>query len=114
MEKLKPTKSSDYNIFVSHGAVSGVKIFSMNEFNELIIPVKILAKNFDYVALGHYHKFTKLADNAYYSGSTEKFTFTDAIDKKGFIEFNLIDDRLKIKFISDFNSSLSIKLFIFI
>lgn len=99
IKKLKPKKSSDFNIFVSHGAISGIKEFSMNEFNELIIPVKILAKNFDYIALGHYHKFTKLADNAFYSGSTEKFTFTDASDKKGFIEFKFINDKLEVKFI---------------
>ena len=99
IKKLKPKKSSDYNIFVSHGAISGIKEFSMNEFNELIIPVNVLSKNFDYIALGHYHKFTKLADNAYYSGSTEKFSFSDASDKKGFIEIKLADDNLDVKFI---------------
>jgi len=71
----------------------------MNEFNELIIPVNVLSKNFNYIALGHYHKYTKLADNAYYSGSTEKFSFTDASDKKGFIELNFINGNLDIKFI---------------
>ena len=85
--------AGDYNIFVSHGAISSIKEFRMNEFNELIIPVNVLSKNFDYIALGHYHKFTKLADNAYYSGSTEKFSFTDASDKKGFIEFKFINDK---------------------
>jgi len=99
IKKLKPKKSSDYNIFVSHGAIKGIKEFSMNEFNELIIPVNVLSKNFDYIALGHYHKFTKLADNAYYSGSTEKFSFSDASDKKGFIEIKLVDDNLDVKFI---------------
>ncbi|KYK28917.1 DNA repair exonuclease [Thermoplasmatales archaeon SG8-52-1] len=99
IKKLKPKKSSDYNIFVSHGAISGIKEFSMNEFNELIIPVNVLSKNFNYIALGHYHKYTKLADNAYYSGSTEKFSFTDASDKKGFIELNFINGNLDIKFI---------------
>lgn len=98
IKKIKPNKSSDYNIFVSHGAISGIKEFSMNEFNELIIPVKVLSKNFDYIALGHYHKFTRLADNAFYSGSTEKFSFSDATDKKGFIEFNFVDDKLELKF----------------
>ena len=80
IKKLKPDKPSDYNVFVSHGAVTRIKEFSMNEFNELIIPAKILSKDFDYIALGHYHKFTKLTDNAFYAGSTERFTFTDAPD----------------------------------
>ena len=85
LKKLKPNTSSDYNIFVSHGSVTGVMNFSMNEFNELIIPAKILSRKFDYIALGHFHRYSILADNAYYSGSTESLTFTDANDKKGFI-----------------------------
>ena len=99
LKKIKPDTNSDYNIFVSHGAVSGIKVFSMNEFNELIIPTNTLSKNFDYIALGHFHKFTKLANNAFYSGSTERFTFTDAPDKKGFLEIKLSNGKLKHNFI---------------
>ena len=71
----------------------------MNEFNELVIPTDLISKNFDYIALGHYHKFTKLAKNAFYSGSTERFTFTDANDKKGFIELELKNGKLSHDFI---------------
>ena len=71
----------------------------MNEFNELIINPNDLSKDFDYIALGHYHKYTKLAGNTFYSGSTERFTFTDASDKKGFIELDLSNDKLKTKFV---------------
>jgi exonuclease SbcD len=99
LEKIKPEKNSDFNIFVSHGAVTGLQIFSMNEFNELIIPAKTLSKNFDYISLGHFHKYTKLADNAFYSGSTERFTFIDAPDKKGLIEIELSKNSLKTKFV---------------
>jgi DNA repair exonuclease SbcCD nuclease subunit len=99
LKKLKPDKNADYNIFVAHGAVTGIKIFSMNEFNELIIPTEVISKNFDYIALGHYHRFTKLANNAFYSGSTERFSFTDAPDKKGFLELKFTNERLKHNFI---------------
>jgi len=99
LKKLKLNKDANYNIFVAHGSVTGVKDFFMNEFNELIIPAKILSHNFDYIALGHFHRYTKLADNAFYPGSTERFTFTDAKDKKGFIEFALINGKLTHKFI---------------
>jgi len=99
LKKLEPDPSADYNIFVSHGAVSGIKVFSMNEFNELIIPTETLSKNFDYIALGHFHKFTKLANNAFYSGSTERFTFTDAPDKKGFLLLEFKNGKLKHDFI---------------
>ena len=72
----------------------------MNEFNELFIPAESLSKDFDYIALGHYHKYTKLAENAFYSGSTESFTFTDAGDKKGFLELELNKGRFKPRFIT--------------
>jgi len=99
IKKLKPSSDVDYNILVSHGAVTGIHAFSMNEFNELMIPAKILSKDFDYIALGHYHKYSKLAENAFYSGSTESFTFTDAGDKKGFIELDLSKKGLKYNFV---------------
>jgi DNA repair exonuclease SbcCD nuclease subunit len=99
LEKIKPEKNSDFNIFISHGAVIGIQIFSMNEFNELIIPAKTLSKNFDYIALGHFHKYTQLANNAFYSGSTERFTFIDAPDKKGLVEIELSKNSLRTKFI---------------
>lgn len=99
LKKLKPDQTADYNIFVSHGAVTGIKVFSMNEFNELIIPTQVLSKNFDYIALGHYHRYTKLANNAFYSGSTERFTFIDASDKKGFVELEFSNGKLKQNFI---------------
>ena len=99
LKKLKPNKSADYNIFIIHGSVTGIKEFTMNEFNELIIPTKALGKEFDYIALGHYHRFTKINEKTYYSGSTERFTFIDAPDKKGFIELELKNGKLKTKFV---------------
>jgi len=99
LKKIKPDTKSDYNILVAHGSSTGIKIFSMNEFNELFIPADTISKDFDYVALGHYHKYTKLTKNTFYSGSTESFTFTDAGDKKGFMELELINGVMKHKFI---------------
>jgi len=89
LKKLKTDKSSDYNIVVAHGGVKGIKEFSMNEFNELMVPTQYLKKDFDYIALGHYHKHVKVSDNAFYSGSTECFTFSDAGEQKGFIELDV-------------------------
>ena len=99
LKKLITDKTVDYNIFVSHGSVSGVKEFTMNEFNELIIPTKIFSRDFDYIALGHFHKYTKLAENAFYAGATENLTFADANEKKGFIELTLSKNSLKQSFI---------------
>ena len=99
IKKLKPEKESDYNIFTTHGSVTGVKDYYMNEFNELIIPTKILNNKFDYIALGHFHRFSKLSENTYYSGSTEPLTFADAGDKKGFLEIFLSKEKIKTNFI---------------
>ena len=99
LTELKPDYKSDYNVFIAHGAVTGVKAFSMNEFNELFIPANALSNDFDYIALGHYHKYTKISKNAFYSGSTDNLTFTDAGDQKGFIELELNNKILKTKFI---------------
>lgn len=99
LKKLKPDKKTDLNVFVSHGSVTGVKEFTMNEFNELIIPARVLSRNFNYIALGHFHKYTKLADNAFYSGALESLSFADANEKKGFLELNLTKDKLTSKFV---------------
>ncbi|UCD14062.1 MAG: exonuclease SbcCD subunit D [Thermoplasmatales archaeon] len=86
LKEVDIDSSSDFNIFMAHGAVTGIKEFKMNEFNELFIPTNTFAKNFDYIALGHYHKYTELRKNAFYSGSTENLTFSDIGGKKGFLE----------------------------
>jgi DNA repair exonuclease SbcCD nuclease subunit len=99
LKKVKPDSDADFNIFTSHGSVKGIQVFTMNEFNELMIPTNLLNKNFDYIALGHYHKHTKLAENAFYSGSSENLSFTDAGEKKGFIELQLLKGTLKPAFI---------------
>jgi len=99
LKKIKTNKTADYNLFTAHGSITGIKEFSMNEFNELFIPTNELSKDFDYIALGHYHSYTKINKNAFYSGSTEKLTFTDAPDKKGYIEIELKNKQLKTSFI---------------
>jgi DNA repair exonuclease SbcCD nuclease subunit len=98
MKKISIDKNTDYNLLLAHGAVKGIKEFKMNEFNELFIPVKNLSQDFDYIALGHYHKFTKLQENAFYAGSTEHLSFTEADSQKGFLEIEL-GQKLKHRFI---------------
>jgi len=99
LRKLKPDKKADINIFTAHGSVTGVKNFSMNEFNELIIPTRVLCRNFDYIALGHFHSYTKLETNAFYSGAIESLTFAEANENKGFIELEVNNKKIKTNFI---------------
>ena len=98
LKKVKPDSSADFNVFMAHGAVTGIKEFKMNEFNELFIPTEALSKDFDYIALGHYHKYTEIVKNAFYSGSSERLTFAEVDGKKGCIEIEL-GSKTRYKFI---------------
>ena len=89
----------DYRILTAHVGTVGLYEFRMNEFNEQLIPVGILKSDFDYIALGHFHRFVKIFDNAFYSGSTERFSFTEANEKKGFVEVILEDEKPLVNFI---------------
>lgn len=88
-KKITIDKQADFNLLLAHGAVAGIKEFKMNEFNELFVPVNTLTEDFDYIALGHYHLYTKLQQNAFYAGSIEHLSFTEADAQKGFLELDL-------------------------
>ena len=97
---LHPDSKASYNILMAHGCVQGIKAFSMNEFNELFIPKHLLdSTSFQYVALGHYHSFKQVSNHAYYAGATESLTFTDAGEKKGFIEVQLSEHDVQSTFL---------------
>ena len=87
--KLKPDSNFKYNIMIAHSAVRGVQIASWGEFKEQTIPLESLSAAFDYIALGHYHRFLKIKENAYYCGSPERFSFNEVGDTKGFIDVEL-------------------------
>ncbi len=89
MKAVAPTPDADYNVLCAHGAVTGIAEFRMNECNEQFLPASVLAAPFDYIALGHYHASTRLQDNAFYAGSTERFSFTEASQEKGMLSVRL-------------------------
>jgi DNA repair exonuclease SbcCD nuclease subunit len=64
----------------------------MGEFAEQMIPDSYFGMGFDYVALGHYHKFTKVQERVYYAGSTERISFNEIGQEKGFLEIELFKD----------------------
>ncbi|MEM2935150.1 MAG: exonuclease SbcCD subunit D [Candidatus Thermoplasmatota archaeon] len=86
------------NILTMHVGIIGIKEFRSGDLNEQIIPSGYLSEDFDYIALGHYHKGVQVTKNAYYSGSTEHLSFKEAGEAKGFYEVN-ISDKLKLSFI---------------
>ena len=88
-KKITLDSKADYNVLLAHAGIKEIPQFRMNEFNELLLPKASLKPNFDYIALGHFHTYTQVGDNAWYPGSPERFTFADAHDAKGFIETEL-------------------------
>lgn len=89
--KAVPDEMVKYNVLVSHAGVTAKREYGMGEFNELIVPFEAVSQKsgHDYIAMGHYHRHIKLSENAYYSGSTERFSFREAGDDKGFIEVDM-------------------------
>ena len=72
--QLKPSGSTRFNVLLMHGEVEG-------EFDEFTRPkelaineipqVDLYVAEWDYIALGHYHVYKRLAPNQYYSGATD-------------------------------------------
>jgi DNA repair protein SbcD/Mre11 len=87
IKKAKPEKGFK-NILITHaGIISSGKSFDTGEFNEQKIPLEAIEKNnFSYVALGHYHRFQKVSQNAYFPGATERFSFRHAKYETGILQ----------------------------
>lgn len=80
------------NILVSHCVVGDTSLYRRSVGREYNLPAPIIARGWDYVALGHYHKqgpvavagLTENTTPAWYAGSTENNGFSDVRDgKKG-------------------------------
>ena len=80
------------NIALLHAGVygAGKQMFLMDEFNEQLISIHELT-GFEYIALGHYHRYTRVRDDVYYAGSTERFSFNEVKEPKGYVELRLQD-----------------------
>jgi len=78
-----------FNILVAHGVAAGIDRFSMAELSEEEIPSSLFNSGFDYVALGHFHKYTQVEENVYYAGSTERLSFGEIGEEKGILEVEL-------------------------
>lgn len=87
------------NIMMLHCSVG--MHYLMAEFGEWVYPreKEYLFEKMDYVALGHWHGFGKVGkyDNVYYSGSTERTSFNDKRNSKGFALVEL-DESLHVNY----------------
>ena len=84
-----------FNVLMLHGVVAGIREFSMGELAEQEIPTSSLERGFDYVALGHYHRFCQVESDGYYAGSTERLSMSELGQEKGFVEVDLKTKEVK-------------------
>ncbi len=73
---LTPDKAFKYNVLLMHGEVQGVlpqaERAEHPDRAAMRIAIEEVSKpGWDYVALGHYHVYTRVAEHAYYSGSLD-------------------------------------------
>jgi exonuclease SbcD len=98
----KPDPDARYNILLTHDEVEGVikRYGSMAERAAGDLSIRELnLEMWDYVALGHYHVYRRIAANAYYSGSIEYSSsniwgemdeqIESGVRGKGFIEHDI-------------------------
>ena len=85
------------NIATLHASVGAVGAYASNEFNETVIPDGTLPRGMDYTALGHYHRCTEVAPMTFYSGSTERLSFTEAGQEKGFLMVDIAKGKARFE-----------------
>lgn len=69
---LKPDKSYKHNIMIIHGSYESCPQAIGYGDGALIKETEINQPEWDYIAFGHYHRFTEIAKNAFYSGAIER------------------------------------------
>jgi len=95
LDRMKPDANFKFNIAMLHAAVSGLAVFRMNEFNELLASDSQLDRGWDYVALGHYHEHCEVGENIVYAGATERYGFGQVGQPKGFVMLDLAKKKWK-------------------
>lgn len=85
------------NILVTHGVVGGSELYKRAVGREYAIPTDVIARDWDYVALGHWHKRTPVSvsgrtdvgtSHIWYAGSPENMSFRDLkdnVDGRGYL-----------------------------
>lgn len=89
IRSLSLDPKADGNVLVLHAGLEGVKQ-GYHEVNEIDLdPTELAAIGYDYIALGHLHRYQAPQLNALYPGSLERLDFSDVEGKKGVVEVDL-------------------------
>lgn len=96
----RPDPGAEANVLVAHLGLVGLSGVVGPEAS-LAVPGETLAgaRAFDYVALGHLHKFAPVAENAAFAGSTERLSWADDAPVKGVVEVDLARDPSDLEYL---------------
>lgn len=102
--QIEPDPGSKHNVLMLHGTLRGEKadqkLVYMSEYGGAEIPEeKVVYGDWDYVALGHYHKMEDLAANAWYSGGLERTSTNIWFERedKGFLVYSTKSGRAEFE-----------------
>ena len=89
------------NILVSHGVAGGSSLYRRVLGREYTIPTDVIVRDWDYAALGHWHKQGPVgaAGKAWYAGSTENMGFGDLRDngdERGYLRVTIEQGRTDV------------------
>lgn len=92
----RPSADARFNVLVAHVGLDGLGQVVGSEAGSVSLSGEVLAGTgeFDYIALGHLHKFAPACGNAAYAGSLERLSWADDAPVKGIIEVDLGAGRL--------------------
>jgi DNA repair exonuclease SbcCD nuclease subunit len=82
-DQIEMAPSGYHNVLVTHGLATVIRDKRLATVAEHELDSTILSGQFDYIALGHYHRQCQITDNAWYSGSSEYLTYGEISDTKG-------------------------------
>lgn len=93
---IEPDPGVGINLLLAHTAHESLKFIS--HYGAAVLRSgDIKPEHWSYIALGHYHLYETLAPNMIYSGAIERTSidiWSEANRPKGFVEFDLDEDRL--------------------
>ena len=83
---------SDFKLLLMHELVESCKVgiqnFEFTKYMKSVIPTDIIDHKYDYIALGHVHKFQQIQKSKnpmYYSGSIERTSIVERDEQKGYL-----------------------------
>lgn len=81
---------ADANVLVLHTGLNELPRQGYNEVNEIELDPEVLTEiEYDYIALGHLHRYQAAQVNALYPGSLERLDFGDIEGDKALLEIDL-------------------------